>query len=181
MNEITTRRLILAAIAGGIILFVWGAVAWMVLPMDRLIRKLPDEKSVVASMQTARAERGVYFVGGNPAAPGPQMLMVYTPFAKALSPGQLGREFLTDLIAAFVMAWLLSRVVAKTFPARLVFVIVAGAVLAAIVDDLANWNWFAYPVNYTLAHVGDRLIGWALAGLALAAIVRPRPAAPVTA
>ena len=107
--------------------------------------------------------------------------MVYTPFTSALSGGQLARSFVFDILSALAVAWLLSRAAAKSFRGRLVFVVVAGAVIAALMTDLANWNWFAYPADYTLASMADKIIGWGLAGLALAAIVRPCTAREVAA
>lgn len=175
------KRLALAALAGGLVLFAWGALAWMLLPLHASIRPLPDERAMVGSMQRANAPRGVYFAGGPEKAPGPQMLVVYTPFTGALTGGQFVRTLLFDIASALAVAWLLSRAAATSFAARVAFVAVAGGVIVALVVDLPNWNWFAYPGNYTLLSALDRLIGWLLAGLALAAIVRPRPAELVTA
>jgi len=175
-STITPTRLTLAAIAGGVVLFIWGFAAWMLLPLHNSIKPLPDEKGMISSMQRANAPRGVYFYGGPDRSPGPQALVVYTPFTSALSGGQLARSFVFDVLSALAVAWLLSRAAAKTFRARVFFVIVAGALIAAVITDLANWNWFAYPLDYTIASMADKVIGWALAGLALAAIVRPSQA-----
>jgi hypothetical protein len=172
------KRIILAALAGGLVLFVWGAVAWMLIPMrESSIRQLPDEKTVIASMQKANAQRGVYFFGAGPGKTGPQGLFVYTPSVQAMTGGQLARTLVFDIVAALFVAWLLSRAATASFGGRVLFVAVAGGLIAAMVVDLPNWNWFAYPLDYTLGSVADKLIGWALAGLALAAIVRPRAAA----
>lgn len=177
MNNPT--RLVLAALAGGLVLFVWASVTWMLLPFrENSIRQLPNEKAVVVSMQDA--PRGVYFFGG--AAPGPQGLLVYTPFTEPMSGGQLARSFIFDVIAALFVAWLLANAAAQSFKARVAFVAIAGGVIAAVVTDLPNWNWFSYPLDFTIISALDKVIGWALAGLALAAIVRPRAsAAEVTA
>jgi hypothetical protein len=179
MNHPT--RLLAAALAGGLVLFFWAFAAWMLLPMRiSTIKPLPDEKAVVASMQNA--PRGVYFFGAGSNGPaGPQGLLVYTPFATAMSGGQLARSLMFDVISALFVAWLLSRAAAQSFRARVAFVAVAGGVIAAMVTDLPNWNWYAYPLDFTLLSALDKVIGWALAGLALAAIVRPRAAAEATA
>lgn len=173
MSHVSTQRLAIAALAGGLILFAWGFAAWMILPLHDSIRALPDEKSVIGSLQRANAPRGVYFFGGPEKSPGPQALVVYTPFTEAMSGGQLARSFVVDVLAALFVAWLLSRAASASFAKRVAFVAVAGGVIAALVVDLNNWNWFAYPADYTLASIADKLIAWTLAGLALAAIVRP--------
>jgi hypothetical protein len=173
-HTIPARRLFLAAIAGGLVLFLWAFAAWMLLPLRMsAIRTLPDEKTVIASMQNA--PRGVYFFGaGAQGAPGPQGLLVYSPSAPAMSGGQLVRSLLFDILSALFVAWLLSRAAAASFGARVAFVMIAGGVIAAMVVDLPNWNWFAYPLDFTIMSALDKVIGWTLAGLALAAIVRPR-------
>lgn len=173
IHAISARRLALAAIAGGLVLFLWGALAWMVLPLHSSIKPLPDETAMVSSMQRANAPRGVYFTGDPEKGAKPQMLIVYTPQAVTLSPSQFARTLLLDILAALGVAWLLSRAAAKTFASRVLFVAIAGGVIAALIVDLPNWNWFAYPGDYTFFSMADKVIGWALAGLALAAIVRP--------
>jgi membrane protein insertase Oxa1/YidC/SpoIIIJ len=79
------------------------------------------------------------------------------------------------------VAWLLSRAAAKSFAAAPATTTKATRVIAALVVDLPNWNWFRYPADYTLLMAVDRLIAWVLAGVVLAAIVRPQPTELVTA
>ena len=176
------KKLALAALAGGMVLFAWGFAAWMLLPMrESTIKQLPNESAFVSSLQRANAPRGVYFFGGPDRPPGPQGLLVYTPMTEAMNGGQLARTFVFDVLSALAVAWLLSRAAAMSFARRVLFVILAGGVLAAMIVDLPNWNWFAYPGHYTLMSALDRLIGWVLAGVALAAIVKPQQQEMVTA
>ena len=49
---------------------------------------------------------------------------------------------------------------------------------AALVTHVAYLNWMWFPVDHTLAMSANVVIGWLLAGLAMAAIVgRRKPAA----
>ncbi|MEM7313055.1 MAG: DUF2760 domain-containing protein [Planctomycetota bacterium] len=43
----------------------------------------------------------------------------------------------------------------------------------AIIGHVSYWNWMPFPLDYTLAFVADVVIGWFLAGLAIAALVKP--------
>lgn len=174
---IPARRITIAALVGGLILFVWGAVAWMVIPLRMSsIKQLPNEKQMLASLQQQSA--GVYFFPAKLdfGTVGPSGLLIYSPAAEGLTPGQLARSFVMNVIAAFAVAWLLARASASlSFGARVAFVTIAGGVVVSLIADLQNWNWYAYPIDYTLASIADHLVGWLLAGLALAAIVRRVP------
>jgi hypothetical protein len=35
------------------------------------------------------------------------------------------------------------------------------------------WNWYGFPTDFTLAQIVENTVGWFLAGLVLALIVRP--------
>jgi hypothetical protein len=37
------------------------------------------------------------------------------------------------------------------------------------------WNWFQFPDDWSTAMAADQIIGWTLATIVMAAIVRPRP------
>src|SRR5262245_13985065 len=59
------KRLILAGLAGGVVVFVWGAVSWMVLPWHAAsLHTLPA--SAFAEMKAARMATGVYCYPGLP-------------------------------------------------------------------------------------------------------------------
>ena len=35
------------------------------------------------------------------------------------------------------------------------------------------WNWYGFPPDFTLGQIIEHAVGWLLAGIALAAMVRP--------
>jgi hypothetical protein len=49
---------------------------------------------------------------------------------------------------------------------------VAG-ILSAISTNVSYWNWYGFPVNYTLAYSFTIAVGFIVAGLVAAAIVKP--------
>ncbi len=52
-------RLLAAAILGGILMFVWGAVSHTVLPLGEMgMKNLPAEDALVPAMKLAINERG---------------------------------------------------------------------------------------------------------------------------
>ena len=49
----TTTRIILAGVLGGIAMFIWTSIAHMVLPLGQAgVRELPNEAAVLAALQT---------------------------------------------------------------------------------------------------------------------------------
>ena len=48
--------------------------------------------------------------------------------------------------------------------------------LAAIMTIVPYWNWYGFPTDFSLAQIIQHTVGWLLAGIALAAIVRPASA-----
>ncbi len=187
-------RVIVAALIGGILLFVWGFVSWTVLTWHNTSGgQLPNEEIVVAAMQGNITESGIYWIPGmarEPAASdeakkaaeeawmerhraGPIGMLVYHPegrepmMPKVFAQG-LGLSFLSALIAAVL---LVSSGIGN-YVGRVAFVTMLG-LFVGITADMSEWNWFSFPMDWTLANVGDRLVGWLLVGLVMAAIVKP--------
>jgi hypothetical protein len=57
----------------------------------------------------------------------------------------------------------------------LLFVALLG-VLPFLMVNFPYWNWYGFPIDFTLTELADKFIGFCLAGLVLAAMVKP-PAA----
>ncbi|HEV8694108.1 MAG TPA: hypothetical protein VGQ93_07990, partial [Lysobacter sp.] len=56
-------RVIIAAVVGGVLLFVWGAVAHMVLPFsEKALKPIPNEAAVLESLRGNVTENGVYWL-----------------------------------------------------------------------------------------------------------------------
>ena len=55
----------------------------------------------------------------------------------------------------------------------MLFVFLLG-VFASLVGPGADWNWWGFPANFSLAMAGDLLIAWLLVGVVQAALIKPR-------
>lgn len=49
--------------------------------------------------------------------------------------------------------------------------------VAAVSTDPSYWIWYHFPANFTLASMFISLVGYVVAGLVIAAILKPRAAA----
>jgi len=189
-------RRLLAAIAGGIVVFIWSAVSHMALGLGSAgIRTLPNEERMAQAIRGVVTEPGLYFFPGmDPSRKmtpeeerawteryrrGPSGLMVVQPGGRdPMEPTQFVVELLADILAAGVAAFLLAGLGGPLL-AR------AGAVGLLGVFEWADlsvsyWNWYKFPTLYTGAALVEQVVGWTLAGLVMALMLRPRPATTAT-
>lgn len=170
-------------------MFIWSALSHMVPPLGEMgIRILPNEEVVVEAMRGAICEPGLYLFPGFDMSRkqskaekeawaakyrrGPVGLLVYHPQGQQpLAPGQLLTQLITDVIAGTIAAFLLTQVVAS-FGLRVLLVALLG-LFSWVEVSLPYWNWYGFPAAFTAAEGIDQVVGWSLAGLVLAAIVKP--------
>ncbi len=193
-----TKKLLIAGIAGGVVLFVWGVVSWMLLPIyQSSLRTLPGEEGVVAALVATRAGAGLYVIPGLPRADagskeaaaaaehaweeksrrGPVALLVYDPEGRAMNRmfWPMARGLSLCLLAAFFSAWALSRARIAAHLGRILFVLGLG-VFGWVLGPGMEWQVFGYPGDYTLATLVGSVAGWVIVGVVQAGIVRPRGA-----
>jgi hypothetical protein len=188
------KRVLLAGVIGGVAMFIWTSVAHMVLPLGQTgIQEIPNEGSVLSAMHSSLGEKSGFYMfpgmalGPNPTreqqrsamehygeklAVNPSGLVIYhPPGAKALRPGQLITEFLTEVIEALIVVFLLAQTRLTSFGSRVGFVTLAG-VLAAITTNISYWNWYGFPGSYTVAYMSIEIVGYVIIGMVAALIMR---------
>lgn len=193
-----TKRILLAGLLGGIAMYIWTAIAHMVLPLGEAgIKEIPNEATVLSAMRTSLGDTsGLYLFPGRGVGPGatsdqkkaamqhygqklaasPSGILMYNPPGmQALAPRQFIAEFLKELIEALLAAVLLARARLATFGARFGFVVMVG-VVASIGTNVSYWNWYGFPLGYTSAYITTQVLGFVWVGLIAAAIVKPSTA-----
>jgi len=194
-----TRKILLAGLVGGIVIYIWGIISHLVLPLGMVgIRQVPNEQMVVSALRESIQESGFYFFPGWEHSPnmteeeqkaamqrweekirqGPNGILIYTPEGQSpVSASQMLIELLSNIAGALVAAFLLARAVSGIagFGGRVLFVALLG-LFASLAIDVSYWNWYSFPGSFTLAALIDQVVGWGLAGLPLAAILK-RPVA----
>lgn len=160
-------------ILAGLVLFLWGAFSWMVLPWHRAtIHNFIDGQAVAAGVSANVIHSGIYLtpMGMGSLPEQTKQAMVFASVHLSGMPSMVPTliiSILTQLIAAILVSYLLSKTKDLTFYKRLKFVLVF-ALAAGIVIHVPYWNWFGFDITYTLVEMADLLIGWLLAGLVLA-------------
>ncbi len=189
------KRIVIATVVGGLVLFMWNAVSWMVLGLhDDAMSGFGDEAAVLPMLKSAAPEAGAYFF---PAPPdtmdpasdawkafeaqheaGPVGLMFIHPDGRSvMPPSTFVIGFVTCVLGALIAAVLLWFAAPQLpgYVGRAVFVASLG-VLIALMADLTYMNWLYFTMEHTIVMVIDQLAGWILAGLAMAAIIKSKAA-----
>lgn len=189
----TTTRIILAGVLGGIAMFIWTSIAHMALPLGEAgIQEIPNEQAVLAAMQTNIGDKpGLYIFPGPGLGPNatqqekheamkhmeekiatnPSGILMYHPTGRTLAMGKwLGTEFATELLESILAVFLLAQTGLASFGARLGFVTVAG-ILAAIATNVSYWNWYGFPTVYTAAYMLIQVVGFICIGIVAALVL----------
>ncbi len=187
------KQLLLGAILGGVILFVWGAVSHMLLPFATIsLQRFTDEEAVRQAVVANAPRSGIYFLPDmqqeglteeqqnasfEQAMQGP-VLFVSVRLGRASSFGTLlGIQFLIDVLSALLLTALLSNVRPMPYAKR-VLIVLGVALVAGIAVHLPHWNWYNFGLAYTAGEFVGLVIGFVLAGLALARIAQPQATTP---
>jgi len=172
------RNVPIVGVLAGLAMFVWEAVAHMVLPLGEMgFSTLPNDGAVRAALaaQLGGAD-GLYIfpamqMGDTPTA-GPWGLLLYHP-SFAFSWTAMGWEALIELVMGLALAMLIGLSNVAGFGRRMTIACLVG-VAAAFAVSPSDTIWFGFPPAYTLAQMivafGDYVVG----GLVIAALLRPR-------
>ena len=196
-----TTRAFLAAILGGIAMFIWSFIAHDLLPLGEAgMREFKDEAAMLDALKTNLGDaRGLYHFPGHKGGPnatrqeksdaikramekaasGPSGMLLYHPTREFTFGKLLGIEFATELLEAILVVFLLTQTRIESFGGRIGFVLVTG-ILAAITTNIPYWNWYGFPSNYTAAYMSIEIIGFLCVGLVAALLLKNRPPASTT-
>lgn len=191
------KRILLAGLAGGVLVFIVSGILHSSTKLAEVgIRAIPNEDLVLLAMRNSIPEAGFYYFPAPNLSPmskedkaaeqsrylakfkqGPTGILVYKPGGEDSNFGKLlATQFLIGLAAAFIAAWILGATASGTTYGMRVIIIVLIGLFAEIYIVLPYWNWYGFPTDYAIGHVIGGVVSWAVAGLAMAAIVK-RPAA----
>jgi hypothetical protein len=181
-------RVLIAGLLGGLAFFIWGAVSHMMLPIAGLGMKLPsDQQATLAALASSTTQQGegiymypsiapekwqdeaavdafveankgssyafvVYQPGGNPA------LADMTP--------SLIKQYVSDTLSAVLVAFVLA-LGAFSFGKRIAIAMSLG-LFSWLTISVPYWNWYSFPLDFTLGNLLEQVIGWTIAGIPMA-------------
>lgn len=186
------KQLVLGTVLGGIVLFIWSALAWTFIPWPGTpLRAFTNEDAVEAAIVANAPQSGNYLLP-NPHKPGltseqtdrlgekimrgPMMFASIRLEAMRPFPVLLIVQFLIQLVSALIATFLLLKTCGLTYGQRVLFVALCG-VLIFIAGKLDEWVWWSFSSNFLMMELGAIIVGWILAGLVIAKFAIGKPAA----
>ena len=185
------KRILIAGILGGLVAFVWSAIAHMNPFTGMLGLSVMDEKgetNVLAALKSNVQQPGLYFFPGSEmlssrtkeqeaawmakCQAGPVGLLLYDPKGREpMDPKQLVIEFVSTVLCALIAAYLLAASVGS-LACRATRVALMG-LFAWLALSVSQWNWYHYPFSFIALDAIDQVIGWLLAGFLMAKLIKP--------
>ena len=190
------KRTVIAGAVGGIVFFIWSAIAHMFLPIGSMGVKTFDDSAVLPALQQSVTEPGFYIFPGmdmtGNATPeeqrewedryqaGPIGVLVYSPSGDTpMSAANMIWELLSNIVAGIFAAWIISLI--PTTLGRRAAIVTAIGLIAWLSVSVSHWVWFKFPFAFTIGEGLDQVIGWLLAGLVMSAMIKPRVESTVAA
>lgn len=171
------KRKFTAIVLGALVLFVWNAISWMVLPFHgSSIQTLPEEVVESIESMSSALESGVYHYPGlndpemmSKTASGPRVpLMSFQ--SGPTDPMDTGL-FLTGLLYNFITSFLLLQILlfarVQSWKSAANISLTVGLVIVFL-RDLPEMNWYLFPLKFTIINAIDHVIMVVLAGLVIA-------------
>lgn len=186
-------RVLIAGIAGGIVMFIWSGLAHTVLGLGAMgISGLTNDAPALSSLKVATGDRdGLYMfpaydihakdqnaemkAWAAKAKSGPSGMIVYHPAGanRDMGAATMVQEAAKEIVVSILAAFLLGLTALTRFWSRAGFVAVIG-LIATLTTNPSYWIWYGFPTSYTLGYMLTEWIGYVVAGLAIAALLRPK-------
>lgn len=179
-----SRRLLIGALLAGLVVFLWSGVSHMLLPWwNTTTRGFNNEEALGAALMAGAEGDGIYILpdpnavmddeAAHEAAMertkrGPVAFVALTSGGMdPASPRAFILQIIFDILAALLLARLISCLGPQAFSVRLRMVVVI-AVIAGLMIHLPNWAWYGFGGSFTAVAMIDLAVGWFLGGLVLA-------------
>lgn len=165
----TARRFILGTLAGALTLFAWETISNTVIPWHQATyRGFTDSTAVLQAVRANAPGNGMYMDGRGLIA-----AVAIAPdlgSREALLGLMLGRQLALDLVVAAVLLVVFAAL--PRMPLRQYVMTAAAAAFAIGVSVFgSDWNWYGFGTGWTLVNLVDRVVGYALTGLVLGALI----------
>ena len=189
--NLMNKLLIRSAVLGGIIVFLWGLVSWMLLPWHQVtIKQFQNEERVAQVIRENAFERGIYLLpnlftydskqesgiaqqrieeGRERVARGPVMFAAINPLG--VNPNMAGSFFIAviiNIVGAYFISWIV-LLIKTDYWGRVKLITLMGFIIGFL-GLLPAWNWWNFALGYVAVGIIDLIIAWFLAGLMIAKI-----------
>lgn len=171
------KKLLIGALVGGILVFIWQTLSWTVLNLHgNEYKKAADQDNVLNYLNGQFTEDGQYYmphIGDNATSEErekmgeamkgkPWAVISYHKAYDATMIGNILRALIASIIAAFFVTWVLMKNVNSTFLVTFLNCILIG-LAGYLFIPYAGHLWFENPGATT--NLVDVLLSWGLCGV----------------
>jgi hypothetical protein len=157
-------KLTKCAIAGGIIVFLWGTISWMLPWNQHYLHEFKNEKAVVKVIRANATGSGIY-------EPSFGLVAVKMEGQSPDMTGSLVKDLILSIVGAFLVTWLLLQCSATTYFRQVGFVTMVGLVIG-LLGPLSWWVLYGFPIGMTIVSLAEPTIAWFLSGLVIAKLAK---------
>ena len=168
-------KMIIGVVVGGFLVFLWQFLSWAMLNLHGSEQKYTAEQDAILQMLGENLpEEGTYFLPTFPpgtSSEDQQKMMEASsgkPWAqisyhKAMNTNMgmnMLRGFLTDIVAVFLLVWLLGKIPECTMGTSIMASVAVG-VIGYLTTEYTNSIWFE---TNSMPDLIDALVSWAICG-----------------
>lgn len=178
-------RTFIAGLLGGLVIFFWGFFSHSLLPIGDMGMKTANaEESILAAIGAGTSGEGVYVIPGlapekmddaaavkaysGKALANPYAFVVFQPKGEdGMDMGDnLVQQAVSDTLAAMLAAFVLG--LGSFGFAKRVFIATALGLFSWLSVSVPYWNWYRFPLDFTVGNLLSQVLGWMLAGIVMA-------------
>ena len=180
------KKLIIASLIGGFIIFIWQTLSWTVLNLHASSEEYtPNQDSIMTYLNTQFSKDGSYLLPGYPQGTTreemektmgsregkPWAQIQYHKEMKVNMGMNIFRGFLVDIVIVALLCWILMKLNAPGF-SRIFWACLFTGIIVFLNSPYTVNVWF--PKADINAHFVDALVSWGLCGIWLGWYLKPR-------
>lgn len=171
-------RIALVSLLTAVVLFFFGFVWWgLLMPMVKPAEVIGDA-DLVEQVAESLSESGLYFyptyAEPDEEYAGPTAMLYFNKQPPAMGQ-MMGLGFAHMFVTAVLASLCVCYMAPGSFGKRFALVFFLG-LFVAVWADVGNMIWWRHPAGWTAFHFAYDVLSWALAGLIIAALVKPNKA-----
>ncbi len=168
-------RVFIASLLSAIALFFCGFLWWGVLMPSLQPASVITDQGLMEKMSESLAKSALYiypdYTQPSEDASKPMAVLYFERQTPSMGT-TMGLGFVHMFVTALIVSLAVARLPVQSFARRLAFVCFLG-LFVAVWADLGNMIWWRHPGLWTAFHFGYDASSWLIAGLIIAAIVKP--------
>ena len=181
-------KTLLSGFLAGLAVFIWSLLSWIVLPWHGShLHAFKNEAAVAEVIKANAPVPGLYLMpdagfgdsgtdlkGGTARMrAGPFLFGTVRPGKREWSVSRLlVFNFFTQVVGALIITVLVNGARLRDYLGRALYVSTL-ALAVGILGHLPNYNWWEFPLGWTILNIADLVIGWSFGGLVIAYFTEP--------